>query len=670
MSQENLARGSSKSGQTLQSHQVLRAAALAVGIITARHLFVNGFHYPYLMLLAHASIALIVESLGACRDEEDHPADQRPIWPHSWTTRFYQAAFAVSAGLGIFFAYHSLLHNRNTTLWVMLLAIDWSAIISRSVTWCSSHQAQRRTWDVPLSAITILLCLLVLLWKDNWLIVKGTEMNLLAALSTAIARHLWNSGRVESPVITGPIRMDAYVSGVSFCQVVNVVLLLCAGLHNRRDFHVHGRIVLIVVNTVASVVALQSNASLRKLTSSFQLKVTRNISVNYEFGSIAFGLFVILLVEIDNCVAQHRPSRTSITQWIAFIIANLTTLDAGSITPMATQSNGEQSYMPLPVPLKTPDQCERQTPILDDAEAMNEEDEMLGYESSWLRRVSLAWQAALSSLTLLLVVYCAIGVPRTETHELSWDLDIVIAWYDEPIEQVIRTSQLALELPNLAGRKVRTIVYNKGTMNQTELEQAFPHASSDLIVRPLENFGREGNTYLTHVINKEQDWASHTMFVQAEPHEPEYLQARLRDYFIQNTGFLSLSYVRNFCASCDDCNDHSGWSGNGTLIRDIFDRSNPNQECQDLSMTYRGQFVVSAKRMQQANQKLLKDLRDKVDESDEFGYVLERMWSTIFRCPTISEKCPTLLSGWVGNLAAAADCQCLDVESESTKENR
>ncbi|KAI0143757.1 hypothetical protein GGR57DRAFT_495040 [Xylariaceae sp. FL1272] len=652
----------------LQTHQILRAAALTVGIVTARHLFVKGFHYPYLMLLTHASIALIVQSLGTCKDEEEETT-QRPTWPHSWTTRLYQSAFAVSAGLGIFFAYHSLLHNRNTTLWVMLLAIDWSAIISRCVVWYSSHQAPGRTWDAPLSAMTILLCLLVLLWKDNWLIVKGTKLTVLAALFSAIARHLWTSGRVESPVIIGPIRMDAYVSGVTFCQVLNVILLLCAGLYNRRDFHVHGRIVLIIVNTIASVVALQSNASLKKLTSSLQLNLTRNISVNHEFGSIAFGLFVIFLVEIDNCVAQHRPSTTSITQWIAFIIANLTTLDAKSITPLATQANGEQPYIPLPVPLKTPDQCERQTPILDDTEAMNEEDEMLEYENSWVRRVSLAWQAALSSLTLLLVVYCAIGAPRMEPNKLSWDLDIVIAWYDEPIEQVVQTAQLALDLPNVAGRKVRTIVYNKGTLNQTELEQAFPHASSDLIIRPLENFGREGNTYLTHVINKEQDWASHTMFVQAEPHDPAYLQARLRDYFIQNTGFLSLSYVRNFCPSCDECNDHSGWSGNGTQIRDIFDRANPAQECQDISLTYRGQFVVSAKRMQQANQDLLKDLRDQVDGSLEFGYLLERMWSTIFRCPTISERCPTLLSGWVGNVAEAADCQCLDVEHESSKED-
>ncbi|KAI0433744.1 hypothetical protein F5Y09DRAFT_298062 [Xylaria sp. FL1042] len=638
--------------QRLQCHHVVRVITVATSIVAARHLFANGFHYPLLMLLAHVSIALVFEGFGAW--SEVNAFQKRP---HSWTSRSWQAIFAVLVAIGLVFTYHSFLHNRNTTLGVMLLGLDWATILGRTERWL--RRDTQHPIHFPLSITTFLLCITLLLWKENWLVGKGIEFLLIAVVCTAIARHLWLQGLVENPVGFSTITMDAYGAGLAVCLPLATFLLAVTGWYNRRDFDVGGRIPWMVVSVISGSLAVMSETRMKKLTSLLQEKISFPSRVDLDVGSSAFPLLILAIVEVDNWLTQHRPSTTSGVQWFGFAIAYLTTVDITSINSSAKAANGA-SYIPIPsFKIQNEPADEMKSPSPEDTEAMYLPEFTCASESPSLRNIALAWHAVLGSLALLLAFYCAVGVPHAEPGKRSWDLDIVIARYDEPVEQVIRTVQLALELPNIAGRKVRTIVYNKGTLNETELAIDFP-IQSGLVIRQLENVGREGDTYLSHVIDSEQDWASHTLFIQAEPHEPQYLQARLADYFVQDTGFLSLSHVRNFCASCDTCNDHSGWTEDGAVLRDIFERSNPHKTCQDISLTYRGQFVVSSRRMKQASQELFRDIRSKLIDDEHFGFTLERSWGTLFQCPTISERCPTLLSGWIGNRAAVEDCQCLD----------
>ncbi|KAI0451287.1 hypothetical protein F5B21DRAFT_507321 [Xylaria acuta] len=646
----------SPSTQPLQCHHVVRVLTVATSIVTARHLFADGFHYPLLMLLAHVSIALVIEALGAHRDATtDATSAQRR--PQSWTSRLWQALFAIAVAVGLVFTYHSFLHNRNTTLGIMLLGLDWAAVLGRTGRWL---QGKQRSADALLSTTTFLLCIVLLLWKENWLVGKGIEFLLVAVVCMVTARHLWLSGLVENPIPIGAINVDAYGAGLGVCLPLAAFLLAVTGWYNRRDFHMEGRVLGVLISTITGALSLVSETRMKKLTLWLQEKVTFHSRIDFNFGSPVFPLLVLAIVEIDNWLTQHRPSTTTAAQWFGFAIAYLTTIDITWMTSSATWASEEGSYIPIPS-LKVQDESMDQikSPTPEDTEAMYPPDSTYASGFSSLRHVSLAWHAILGSLALLLVFYCAIAAPYTKPERRSWDLDIVIAWYDEPIEQVISTAQLALELPNIAGRKVRTIVYNKGTLNETELDINFP-IQSGLVIRRLENVGREGETYLSHVLESEQDWASHTLFIQAEPHEPGYLQARLEDYFVEKTGFLSLSHVRNFCPSCDTCNDHSGWTEDGTVLRDIFERANPRKTCQDISLTYRGQFVVSSRRMKEANQELLRDLRGRVINDEHFGFTLERSWGTLFQCPTISERCPTLLSGWMGNRVAVEDCQCVD----------
>jgi hypothetical protein len=121
------------------------------------------------MLLAHLSIALLVECFGAWGEEGS--AQRRP---YSWISRSWQALFAVVVAVALIFTYHSFLHNRNTTLGVMLLGLNWAAVFGQ--TGRSWHQDRERSVDVSLSITTFLVCIVLLFWKENLLVAKGIKV--------------------------------------------------------------------------------------------------------------------------------------------------------------------------------------------------------------------------------------------------------------------------------------------------------------------------------------------------------------------------------------------------------------------------------------------------------------------------------------------------------------
>ncbi|KAI0389073.1 hypothetical protein F5Y17DRAFT_450459 [Xylariaceae sp. FL0594] len=650
------------STRSIQSHQIVRVAAVAINIVTARHLFANGFHYPLLMLIAHTSGALLIEILSTwlgSRDEPTGPNSPQRHSSHGSTTRIvWQSLYAATTAAGLVFAYHSFLHNRNTTLVVMILALDFSTIFNRVGKWL--RQDRPRSIDILLSIATFLICVVLLVTWENWLVGKGIEYVLFGVAFASIARCLRRSGRAEASfVANGNLDIDVHAVALAVCLPLALFLLLVTSWYNRRDFHVRGRIIGISISMISGAMSLLSETSLKRLVDPTQETGSSESCLKINFGGPTFSALILTVVELDNLIAQHRPSTTAVIQWAAFGVAYLSTMELGS-EASPTLAPEESSYIHIPsFKFHGTASGEVKNPIPEDTEAFYPLEQSGASEMRWIRYLSLARHVVLASMALLLVFSCAVGRSREEQNERFWDLDIVIARYDEPIDQIVETTQLALDLTNVAGRKVRTIVYNKGMLNETELQAKFP-AQSHLVVRELENVGREADTYLAHALDSEQDWASHTLFLQAEPHTPSYLQARLRDYLVEETGFLSLSHVRNFCPSCDTCNDHSGWSEDGGVLREIYERANPQRTCRDITLTYRGQFVVSARRMRRANRDLLTDLRARVAVDEHLGYTMERSWGTIFQCPTISERCPTLLSGWLGNRAAVEDCQCLD----------
>lgn len=78
-------------------------------------------------------------------------------------------------------------------------------------------------------------------------------------------------------------------------------------------------------------------------------------------------------------------------------------------------------------------------------------------------------------------------------------VDLVVSYYDEDLHMV-RTHLTWMRRANFVARKTsRLLIYNKGTRTEEEIRKGLGLRSSDEVVQ-LENFRREGATYLKHIL--------------------------------------------------------------------------------------------------------------------------------------------------------------------------
>lgn len=254
----------------------------------------------------------------------------------------------------------------------------------------------------------------------------------------------------------------------------------------------------------------------------------------------------------------------------------------------------------------------------------------------------------------------------------------MVAHYSESLPELRSTLAAITSLPALAARKPNVIVYTKhATTPLASIASALhlPEAS----VRRLPNRGREGGTYLTHLLTNWDDLAAHTLFMQAHVHNEFYLLQRLRDYFAANTGYLSFGFSGKSCP-LTACVDEWGWRDRYHQLPSIytllFGRLPPPGR---FTLSYKGQFIVSAQRARGVSKEKLQILQNVLEgpespysrnvaedgeqgrDAPRFGFVLERAWGLVFACADgkLAKTCPSL---WRQRREgeALADCQCLD----------
>jgi hypothetical protein len=271
------------------------------------------------------------------------------------------------------------------------------------------------------------------------------------------------------------------------------------------------------------------------------------------------------------------------------------------------------------------------------------------------------------------------------THNLRLDtsytptsaIDIVMSIYHEPPSHITSTFALLTSLPSIATRSPRLILYTKDPYANTTLLQSQTNATR---VIKLPNVGREGHTYLHHMISSWDDLAAQTFFLQASIHNPREFGRRVENYYTPQTGMLSLGFSGQSC-ECNNCGDRFGWQDQSGIVEETW-KEVFNQTCveQKVLLSYKGQFVASAARVRANERAMYERLRDALQEPDSwahgqeylqgrpdslnapyFGYTLERLWAVIMQCSDerIAALCPTLLSG-TRRGGSKADCQCLD----------
>ncbi|KAF2267627.1 hypothetical protein CC78DRAFT_456856 [Lojkania enalia] len=247
--------------------------------------------------------------------------------------------------------------------------------------------------------------------------------------------------------------------------------------------------------------------------------------------------------------------------------------------------------------------------------------------------------------------------------------------YKEPVTNVANLISNLRQMVNLGSARFRIYIKDVDA-NPADIRLR----TGAEIIEKLPNVGREGETYLYHILNNYESLARHTVFLQADVHNPREFYPRIRDYFDPTrTGMLSLGFSGNAC-DCQNCSDRFNWTDTSHTFPSIHGRIYNSTPCTDILLSYKGQFVVSAKRIRGINKEIYHDLREAFfnqsnrahkqefwqGEEDSmsnpvFGHTIERIWNLLFQCGgmDVTWKCPTLLSGWrIGG--TIADCQCFD----------
>ncbi|TIB98482.1 hypothetical protein E3Q17_02948 [Wallemia mellicola] len=262
------------------------------------------------------------------------------------------------------------------------------------------------------------------------------------------------------------------------------------------------------------------------------------------------------------------------------------------------------------------------------------------------------WTAFRRTLTTLEVVYTYHHVPLTLFHGYSAYIHYNLFWKF----------------------RIKKTVYVKKEYKESEarlLRWSFDN------VKYLENVGREGGTYLHHIVHNWEDLADKTLFLQAHSQWHEMTHGRLR-YIDSSTGFLSLGpYVLSQCGE--------SWPGSYPQMKSIWSlfHGEPCPENEHQLSTWSGQFVVSRQRIRHNHYKNYVEMLHLMtapsdhpiyDESPDdwtpprdpinpyIGHSLERSWPIIFNCnqPTFATD-TTHCGGEV--LPGSPDCQCFDSEN-------
>lgn len=275
-------------------------------------------------------------------------------------------------------------------------------------------------------------------------------------------------------------------------------------------------------------------------------------------------------------------------------------------------------------------------------------------------------------------------------------LDIIVSLYSEDRHQLNKELKKILAIPAISAAEPNIIVYTKhpnADTNQIATDVGLPSASN---VKRLLNRGREGGTYLSHIISHWDDLAEHTIFLQGEVHNSRYLNQRLADYYMpEATGFLSLGFSGKMC-TLSDCTDAWGWHDSYGHLASTYSLlyGGETAPSEAITLTYKGQFVASARRIRAVPKHVYESLSD-ILESEEsphshrhpenyypdedpagndwtvdlkednldaprFGYTLERMWGLLFQCAAgeMAIRCPSLHTP--RGALPLDTCQCLD----------
>jgi hypothetical protein len=269
------------------------------------------------------------------------------------------------------------------------------------------------------------------------------------------------------------------------------------------------------------------------------------------------------------------------------------------------------------------------------------------------------------------------GISRADTPTL----DIVVSMYKENLTALAEDLHHLRDLPCFQGIDIRTIIYTKD--DNANLSSIY-HATNATQITQLPNAGREGGTYLSHILLAWDDLARHTIFIQAALHHASYVRQRITHNFNARTGVLPLQAMAAcVCHSCTDA-----WNSQVKFQRlaEIYSALNSKLCPEEITICYSGQILVSARRIRRRKKEIYEHLKGVLESdmdhwihkdekadwfADEvtnpyFGHTIERSYMVLWGCDdtSIVQKCAEwerLVEGGVSqDKEVPGWCQCLD----------
>lgn len=614
-------------------------------------LFDLNFHYPLhllmFQLLAAATVNFASEGLsGDARQSND-----------STETTLGDIIRGFSAALTLIFAVQAVLHLPNTVLFVSVPLIAHCGLLLFTM-W---YEQRQRSWQNGLHLGILGLVCVVFLYDDYRLTIRGMIFLGLAITCCIVTRAL-SPEEQPNTSITKTFSLQSIlttivavaVSGESSHAAINAIRLdvaLALGFN-----------ILISV----PVIAFTSTwlLDLRSSSPDYDKQMDLDpLPTNTEIIAILWLIGETGILVVKYCYLTPL-------QAIALALGVLLLYSGGALLPRRT----------------------REITIL---KANKEEAAYSPDESDWqhtkqqrLTRLS-AILSAFGCVVISLFVVINFTVypqdsqsgfrPRLDMEYVpDRQVDVVISMYAEPLRDIKSLVKSLKAIPSLSHSTVH--IYTKEDSVDLALIRNATGASE---VSRLPNVGREGHTYLHHIVDNWDSLAAHTIFIQGHVHNLREFFPRVRHYFDPHrTGFLSLGPLGNTC-DCETCGDRFGWS-DPLSVQEYHQQIYSNSTCGRVLLTYKGQFVASAKRIrgidksiwmqlklameEQSNRVHQPDYLDGRDDSldqPQFGYSLERMWGMLMQCNSmqVARKCPTLLSRTRsgGNVG---DCQCFDEQDD------
>lgn len=633
-------------------------------------------HFPYWILIIQLGLAILLR-LGYFVYRGAWPgldtylpfnARRKTFWSARYGWEFMQTVFTVTALLA---SYQAFFHLPSLSCVTMSLALApaCSTIISDVFFRPEKYTVVR--------AILATMCVAGLYLNDYRLTPNGTAVALLslgayiaAQLSGTMAR--WH----RSLLIEEDQRVDDRIMMLMTAVPATILCSFISETRRKETFDPRYAPYLLAVNAVFGGFALACGGALFARSEHVERRTSTSIG-------LLEGLVVVGAVFAGWAIAGHSAVISSWQLATFACICLLACADGRDSEPrsalMSTlrSAAGWQKASGLSENLADDEEGLRavEEDTLLDQECLEQEESPF-WQTCRLTVISLA---AVSWFVVILVAAShSVLIPFrpnavTPGQDTARSLDLVITYHDESLDHLANNLNAILHLPNVAPLDLRLVLYAKASETPLDelsraLNESIPGVSS-ITVRELYNKGREGETFLHHMLDHRDDLADHTFFAQADMHNPWYLQARIEQYFVHQTGFLSLWHMESLCTDCDDCRDHSTWSPDAPAMKQIFADANNNETCKDVVPTFRGQFIASAERIRHNSEDFYQSLRSRLmdpeEENPAFGYDLERLWGIVMQCPggrRIADRCPSMASGLLGTVGELEDCQCLDTQ--------